>query len=297
VKPRLRFWGVRGSFPSAHPNCRVLGGNTACLQLEWLGQSLIIDAGTGIRSLGKQLLGQGAPLHLLISHPHWDHIQGLPHFAPLYCEGTRLHVHSLQRAVKLRSLLESQQSGPFCATPLGQLPCQLSFQEWEEGQCFRVGDFEVEAWRLNHPGTCSGFRIRCGEFVFAYVSDVAPSQDYLLADPWPGQPPRQQALEQLYENQLRLMDRADAVVYDTFFTAELYAQRSHWGHSTLEQALEAAERAGARHLFMFHHNSELSDHQQQRRLDKAKRPAGLSVELAREGDQWALQPGLIHRCA
>lgn len=289
MNPELSFWGVRGSFPAALPSCRLLGGNTACLQVEWQGHQLILDAGSGIRKLGQHLLSQDSeqPIHLLLSHPHWDHLQGFPFFAPAYLESTRLHVHSIKRQVTMKELLTAQQESTFFPVPLEGLACELHFHEWEEGERFSLGPFLIETWRLNHPGVCSGWRIHAGEFVIAYVSDVAPSSDHLLADPLPGNLTRQQSLLRLYENQLRLAENADIVIYDTCFTQEQYAERSHWGHSTLSQALEVCERCKVPLLFTFHHNAEIDDQVQMARAQQASQPS-LEVRAGQEGQRYSL---------
>lgn len=295
----MRFWGVRGSFPSVLPSCRLLGGNTSCLELEWQGHHLIVDAGTGIRKLGERLIEHPSqhPIHLLISHPHWDHIQGFPFFAPAYSPEVQLQVHSLRRSSKIRSLLAAQQQQAFFSTPLDEMQSELRFHEWEESETFSAGPFRVETWRLNHPGVCSGFRIQVGpDFVVAYVSDVAPSTDYLLAESLPGRPGREEALQQLQDNQFRLADRADVVIYDTFFTPDQYLQRSHWGHSTLDHAAAICSNSGARNLFMFHHNSELTDLEQMERVRSFQAPEGLAIHLAKEGDRFELQPGELRPC-
>ncbi|MFN8606606.1 MAG: MBL fold metallo-hydrolase [Vulcanimicrobiota bacterium] len=281
----MRFWGVRGSFPAALPGCRTLGGNTACIEVEWQGHHLILDAGTGIRKLGEQLVARPPeqPLQLLLTHPHWDHIQGFPFFAPAYSPRFQVNIHSLRRKNKLKHLLSDQQQATFFSIPLARMESELSFHEWEEGETFQAGVFQVQTWMLNHPGVCSGFRVQMGQKVLAYISDVAPSTDYLLADALPGRPTRQQALKRLFENQLRLADKADTVIYDTFFTPQQYEQRSHWGHSTLEQAIDVCKRCKVKNLFMFHHNAEIDDAQQFERLQQCTLPKGLKVFAAQEG--------------
>lgn len=296
--PRLRFWGVRGSFPAALPGCRQLGGNTACIELEWQGYHLIVDSGTGIRKLGERLIANppGTPLHLLLSHPHWDHIQGFPFFAPAYSEEMTLRVHSLRRTTSMRSLLSDQQRATYFSTPLEKMQSDLSFLEWEEGEVFRPGPFEVVTWRLNHPGICSGFRIRMDDYILAYISDVAPCHEYLLADPLPGNPTQQEALRRLHENQFRLAEGAQSVIYDTFFTPQQYSQRSHWGHSTPEHALEVCQSCNNQNLFLFHHNSEIDDSHQWERLQHLAIPPTLTVTPAQEGPCYKLVPGKLQPC-
>lgn len=283
--PRVRFWGVRGSFPASRPGCRLLGGNTPCVQVEWGGHHLVIDAGTGVRKLGEQL-PPGSRVDLMISHAHWDHIQGFPFFRPAYDPQAQLRVHSLERPVPIESLLRDQQEATYFPVPLEDMQSHLSFHQWSDGEEVEAGPFRVRLQRLNHPGVCSGFRVQAGDLSLAYVCDVAPSRDHLMAE-WAGAPPREAALKLLYENQLRLADGADVMIYDTFFTPEQYRERSHWGHSTLEDGLEVQQQSLAGELVMFHHNAEMDDEMQ---LARAAGHSGVRVaaenqwfELARRG--------------
>ena len=299
MNPKLRFWGVRGSFPASIPTCRSLGGNTSCVQLEWQGQQLILDAGTGIRRLGQAYLEQppASPLHLVISHPHWDHIQGFPFFAPAHRQGFELHVHSLRRPTSMQRLLADQQQATFFSISLEELEGHLDFHEHDEGEVLKIGPFEVQLYQVNHPGICTGFRIRMGDCVMAYLSDVAPISEHMLADHLPQGWSQERSSQHLWDNQLRLMDGADYVIYDTFFTPEQYSQRSHWGHSTPEQGIQACRTAGARSMFFFHHNAELTDEFQVHRLAQLQRDHEFPMVLAREGDSYSLTAGGSLVCA
>lgn len=298
----LTFWGVRGSFPVARPHVRRFGGNTACVQITLGGRHLIVDAGTGIRRLGLKLMEEGAPpgpLTLLVSHPHWDHIQGFPYFEPAYHPEADISIYSIHRHEdKLESLFSGQQHIAFFPTPLEKLPSRVRFLEMPEGEVHPVGDLRVTTWRLNHSGITSGYRIEGGGAVVAYVCDVAPSRDLLLAEPDPVMP-EGRYLEYLFENQLRLADGADAVIYDTFFTAAEYADRKHWGHSTVEDAVEICRLAGARDLFMFHHNPERTD-DELAALYEARRgfgdERGVAIRVAAEGQTWVVREGRLATC-
>ncbi|MBI3928022.1 MAG: hypothetical protein HY319_20940, partial [Armatimonadetes bacterium] len=202
---------------------------------------------------------------------HWDHIQGFPFFAPAYSEKYRLKVHSVRRPhPSMRDLLSHQQDVNFFPVPLSSLESHLEFVQMEEAESYSMGPFRVSCRRLNHPGITAGFRIEHGDDVVAYVSDVAPSRDLLLAE-HVGSGSEETILECLYENQLALADRATVVIYDTFFTPDAYQERKHWGHSTTQDAVEACKRAGARHLFLFHHNPDRNDQElaTQLELDRA----------------------------
>lgn len=298
----LTFWGVRGSYPVARPHVRRYGGNTPCLEITMGGQHLVVDAGTGIRRLGLKLMQESTPpppLTLLVSHPHWDHIQGFPYFEPAYHPDVDISIYSIYREEDtLESLLSGQQHIAFFPTPLEKLPSTVRFRELGEGVTQELQGFRVTTWQLNHPGITSGYRIEREGAVVAYVTDVAPSRDMLLADPVPGLS-ENAFLGRLFENQLRLADGADAVIYDTFFTPEEYAERRHYGHSTLQDAVEICRLAGARNLFMFHHSPERSDDDLQALYESSAglgEAYGIKIHVATEGETWALQEGRLATC-
>lgn len=300
----LTFWGVRGSFPVARPHVRRFGGNTACVELQAHGHHLIIDAGTGIRKLGEHIASNGGasnPLTLLISHTHWDHIQGFPFFAPAYSNRYTLNVHSVTRPHEtLQELLSQQQDQNFFPVSLHSLQSSLHFYEMNEATDYTIGPFTVSCLRLNHPGISSGFRVECDGLVVAYVSDVAPSRDNILLAEHYAYGTERVALEQLYSNQLDLSEGADAVIYDTMFTPDQYHDRKHWGHSTPEDGANACKQAGASSLFMFHHNPDTSDEEleeQLRNLRSRHQANGFSVHAAQEGTRWRIEAGGAQRCA
>ena len=298
---KFTFWGVRGSFPTSRPESRVLGGNTSCISLEAEGHLLVLDAGSGIRRLGDQLMNstQGRPpIDILFSHAHWDHILGFPHFSPAYSERFSLRLHSVRRLNStLQQLLSYQQESGFFPVSLDRLSCELSYAEMDEGETTRVGPFTVTARRLNHPGIAAGFRVQYGENVFAYVSDVAPSRDILMADTLPWSETQSGDLKRLYENQLHLARNADVVVYDTFFTPQQYQERKHWGHSTAEDGIQLCREAQAKNLFIFHHNPEISDAIQiERQQDLQATEDSVKLHLSQELESYSFERGELKKC-
>lgn len=297
----LTFWGVRGSFPVAKPHVRGFGGNTACVHLQKDDFHLIIDAGTGIRGLGAHLVKNGPlsqKVNLLISHTHWDHIQGFPFFAPAYSEDFALTVHSVFRPRhSVKELLTVQQDQNFFPVPLSHLKADIHFELLHEYQRQQMGPFAVSCRRLNHPGVSAGFRVECEDAIIAYVSDLAPP-DLLLAEAL-GEDTEAKKLERLHQNQLELADGADVVIYDTMFTPEEYQDRKHWGHSTPDHGIEACLKAGANHLFFFHHNPDTPDEELQARVDHyqaLQKGNGLTIRAAQEKVCFQVHKGRCEPC-
>lgn len=237
----IRFWGVRGSIATPGAETARVGGNTSCVEVRAGASRIILDAGTGLRPLGNQLLAEGTvDATILLSHLHWDHIQGIPFFAPLYVPGTRLHVVSGGASGDARAALCAQMSNPMFPVDLGELPSQLSFLAVKERQRFVVGEAEVTVARGNHPDPVFAYRIEHAGRAVVYATDT---EHYRCVDP-----------------RLRALARdADVLIYDAQYLPREYAgeggpSRVGWGHSTWEAAVELAEAAGVGELLLFHHD-------------------------------------------
>jgi phosphoribosyl 1,2-cyclic phosphodiesterase len=275
---RVRFWGVRGSFPVPGPDTNRYGGNTSCVGVRVGddGPFIIIDAGTGLRKLGKEMMqsdwGRGTgTAHLLVSHTHWDHIQGLPFFAPLYHRGNKFFVYARQRDdTHLRAVFASQTDSPYFPVPFENVQADVAFRELVEGARFEIGPVKVSCTRLNHPWIAIAYRLEHAGRSVCYVTDTAPFRDILIEQefirtpPQPGDPlkPEDAAkLEKMRDGVVRLCEGADLVIYDTQFTPEEYRVRPHWGHSCPDDAIEIARAAGAKTVCLFHHAPERTDAQ------------------------------------
>ena len=296
---RIRFWGVRGSFPVPGPTTNRYGGNTPCVQVcPNDGTILIIDAGTGIRKLGQELMagpcGQGqGTVHLLISHTHWDHIQGIPFFAPLYVKGNRINIYARQRDVHLRTVFASQNEDPYFPVGLDEVAAEVSYTALVEGQVFTAGGAQVRCARLNHPFIAIGYRVDADGGSLAYVSDTAPfdrilfGHEFMATRPDLDAPPPAGDAEKLHamrQDVVELCRDADLVIFDTMFRMPEYLARPHWGHSSPEHALELAAEAGARSLALFHHAPDRDDDEVDGDLEAARAAAGACTVLAaREG--------------
>jgi phosphoribosyl 1,2-cyclic phosphodiesterase len=293
---KVRFWGVRGSFPVPGQRTNRYGGNTSCVEVRPNGgDPIVIDAGTGIRRLGKQLMldafgdGRGTA-HLLISHTHWDHIQGLPFFSPLYKRGNTLHLFARQRDdTHLRAVFESQTEEPYFPVPMASLKAEICFHELMEGQSFDIGKARISCTRLNHPWIAIAYRIDVDGASLVYASDTAPFRDILLEHEFIAKPPvlggpldpRDAAkLWAMRESLLRLCQGVDLLIYDTQFTTEEYRSRPHWGHSTPDDAIEIALEARVKALVLYHHAPARSDDEQDAILDVCRiKLAGAPFEV------------------
>jgi phosphoribosyl 1,2-cyclic phosphodiesterase len=286
------FRGVRGTLPVTHAEYLRYGGNTPCLQVRAGTEALLIDAGTGIRAAGDELTaGATRPIHLLLSHAHWDHIQGFPHFAPLYDPDARVTVYGPRHPSRaLRDLLGDQQLPGFCPTPLAGLPARLEFVELDDGQALAAGPARVLCRRLNHPGVVCGYRVEHGGRVLAYLCDVDVATPLLLADGLPADSPerRQEQVERLRQGARELAEGADLLVVDSFFLPDEYA--ADWGHGRPDDAVRLAVDCRARRLALFHHRPERTDAELDRLAAAGIATAGGRVEVfvAAEGMELSL---------
>jgi len=283
---KVRFWGVRGSIPVPGRSTNRYGGNTSCVEVRPRGAwPIVIDAGTGIRRLGKQLMegafGQGAgTAHILISHTHWDHIQGMPFFSPLYRSGNKLHVFARQQAdTHLQAVFASQTEDPYFPVGLTALEADIEFHELVEGARFDLGKTRVSCTRLNHPWVAMAYRLDCDGAAVVYCSDTAPFSDILLEHEFVAQPPVLGAplsprvaakLAEMRAGVIGLCQGADLLIYDTQFTIDEYRQRPHWGHSTPDDALIIAREAKVKTLCLYHHAPMRTDEAQDAILMAAK---------------------------
>lgn len=277
----VTFWGTRGSIPTPGAATARYGGNTPCISVEAAGGHLVIlDAGTGIRGLGTQLVERqngAVKAEILLSHTHWDHIQGLPHFRPFFAPGNAVRIHgSRQGTTSLEAILRQQMDPAVFPVPLDALSARLTVEEVEPGE-FTVGEFRVRAMKLRHPGTTLGFRLtpKAGGSSMAYVTDneLGPGGQYGTSATW-----RQEFV--------KFLGGVDLLIHDAMYTpAELDTHRG-WGHSSYEEAVALAHEAGAKRLVLFHHEPEHADAAMDELLAlarKAARGRGLDVSAAQEG--------------
>ena len=244
---QVRFWGVRGSLASSGPHTAKVGGNTSCVEVRCGGETIIFDCGTGLRALGQALVREGAVrASLFVSHYHWDHIAGLPFFAPAYDGRSELTLYGATRKGKdVRQILSGQMVDPYFPVDLGAFNARLRFVPLHNGGTAAVGPATVRAAELCHPGGSLGFRLECGGRTLVYATDFEHGTD---------------ADERLVE----LARDADLMIFDAQYTPAEYDEpgarsKKGWGHSTYEVGAGIAERAGVKQLALFHHAPERDD--------------------------------------
>ncbi len=244
----IRFWGVRGSVPSPGPATAGVGGNTSCVEVRCRDRIVILDAGTGIRGVGDALLAAGpVKATLVFSHVHWDHIQGLPFFAPLYMPTTELDLYGAPEDQTLREVLQTQIAAPTFPVGLDQSPATLRYHRIPTGEQFDIEPFRVRTALLNHPNGVHGIRLECEGRSMVYATDTEHAADGSI----------DQALVELARG-------ADVLVYDAQFTPDEYTgavgfPRVGWGHSTWVEGVRIARAADVGKLVLFHHDPSHDD--------------------------------------
>jgi phosphoribosyl 1,2-cyclic phosphodiesterase len=269
---RLAIWGCRGSIASAGPDTVRYGGNTACAQvIAEDGTTIILDAGTGIRRLGASMTDPERPIHILLSHLHLDHIQGLGFFAPLFRTDCEIHVWGPpSTTADLRTRLTAYLSPPLFPVRIRDLRSRVEFHDAGR-QPWTIGSLSVRAASILHPGPTLGYRIEDADGqALVYMPDHEPALGGSEAPRW--------------TSGHGLAANADLLVHDAQYTDDEYRQRIGWGHSSIGQTVAFARRAGVRQLVLFHHDPEHDDEWLDRLVDEARADSGdLDLSAAQEG--------------
>jgi phosphoribosyl 1,2-cyclic phosphodiesterase len=297
---KVTYWGVRGSYPTPGAATVRYGGHTSCVQVEVEGKApVILDAGTGMRALGRHLragpLGKGAgSANVLITHLHWDHIQGLPFFDPVFVRGNRLNIYARSgRGTRLSDAIAGVAGDAVFPVVFRELPANFKFLPVTPGEPFEADGLKVTPIALNHPGTSTGYRIDHGGRSVSYITDTSPfdriryKRNYAKGAPKRLSPSDRRFLAKMRRTLVAAIHRTDLLIYDTTYTDEEYEKVPHWGHGTPRQALEIAREAHANTLVLFHHAPNRSDDEMDRMLaDTIELAAdtGVAIEAARQGD-------------
>jgi phosphoribosyl 1,2-cyclic phosphodiesterase/CheY-like chemotaxis protein len=286
---QVKFWGVRGSIPTPGPGTVRYGGNTSCVEVRAGGKILILDAGTGLRLLGQHLAaefnGQPLDLTLLLTHTHWDHIQGLPFFLPVYQPESHLRILGYEGARHgLDNVLTSQMESPYFPVTLSQVPANVQIEELKDLN-FNIGEMRVQAWFANHPGICVGYRLFTpgGSVVFFPDNESHAGHRHSKA-----QDAAQIFAEQEQQKLVQFLHGADLLIMDAQYNREEYQKHIGWGHGCLDDVVALAISAQVKRLYLFHHDPDHDDAKIDQMVALAReivteQKASLLVEAASEG--------------
>jgi phosphoribosyl 1,2-cyclic phosphodiesterase len=242
----IQFWGVRGSIPSPGATTMRYGGNTSCVSIQLAtGRRLILDAGTGIRQLGQCIANDDSDLFILLSHPHWDHIQGLPFFQPLYEPSRRIYLFTTPCGETLWCTALEQMDGAHFPVKADTLPSQ-TYCITRDVMTF-LGDqgFNISHIAANHPGGSTGYRLEEDGYAVVYLTDNELEPPY--------------AKTTSFESFVEFCWQADVLIHDAQYLESDMPQKHGWGHSLVSQVRELAAAAEVKHLVLFHHDPERTD--------------------------------------
>jgi phosphoribosyl 1,2-cyclic phosphodiesterase len=257
---RVKFWGVRGSTPTPQPENMRYGGNTSCVEVRVGEQLYIFDCGTGFRVLGQQLQDEFGekklPLsaHVFVSHFHWDHIQGIPFFRPLYDRAdSQFLFHCSSRTRSLKQVMDEQMASPYFPVNLSQMRAQQKFYDIDCGRLTLDDGVQIQTSWLNHPQGCMGFRMETKDGVVVYATDNEPG-------------------DAAFDKSVRkLAEGADVLIYDAQYLPEEYAaEKRGWGHSHWREAVNVVMESGAKELVLFHHDPDHNDRVIDKIVDHAR---------------------------
>ena len=292
---RIKFWGVRGSIPIPGRSTVRYGGNTSCVEVRADGEIIVLDAGSGIRLLGlaldKEFGSRSMKLTLLITHTHWDHIQGLPFFSPVYNQKNLIRVLGYEGArAGLATILASQMETPFFPVSLRELPGHLAIEELREME-FQIGKVQVRSKFANHPGICVGYRLFTSSGSIAFFPDNEPYEQLKLQLASRDGISEHEARDFAAAERAKMVDflqDCNVAILDSQYADDEYAKHIGWGHSSLSSVVALALDADVHKLLLFHHDPSHDDQVLDKMAECARalvRKSGKSLEVgpAREG--------------
>jgi phosphoribosyl 1,2-cyclic phosphodiesterase len=275
---KISIRGVRGSIPTTGPDTTQYGGNTSCTVVSEDDCILVLDGGSGMQKFNLPVNTALKRIDILLTHLHFDHIQGLGFFIPFYNPAVEVHIWGPASNVSLHSRLSRYLSPPLFPVLLRDLPCKLVMHEIENSS-FEIGHFKIESRYVIHPGPTVGFRITGKQAVFTYIPDHEPALGMLVRD-----------VDKKWISGMALALDADLLLHDAQYSAEEYKKKFGWGHSSMDDAVKFASLAGVKHLLLAHHDPSHNDEQLNELFTDLKKRSNCSLkyELAVEGTSYEL---------
>ena len=268
----VQYWGVHGTLPAPGPAYTRYGGNTPCVSVEVAGEPLtIFDCGSGIKKLSDRVMEHAAERfsgRIFISHTHWDHINTVPFFAPLYLRGNQIELFGpYQGDLTIERAISAQMESVYFPVTVREFGARLVFRDLRE-ETLEFGPLRVDTMLLRHPGYCLGYKLSCRERKVCYITD---NELYLPTDP------RHDA--RYVQSLADFVRHADVLITDTTYRDHEYPSKVDWGHSCVSQVADLAARAGVKRLHLFHHDPDQTDAYIDAKLDETRQ------ELARLGSK------------
>lgn len=300
----IKFWGTRGSIAVPSPETLRYGGNTTCVELRADGEIIVLDGGSGIRPLGvaldREFQARPIKLSLLITHAHWDHIQGFPFFKPAYDSKNEIRIFGFDGAgATFREIMAEPMRAPFFPITMRELSAQMNINKLNEMK-FSLGKLDIHAAFVNHPGVCVGYRIFTSAGSVGFVPDHEPYEFYLHAARG-----KQLSAEEVKEiatekhaGLVQFLRGSDILILDTQYTDQEYKKHIGWGHGSVSSAVSLALEAEVQTLFLFHHDPSHDDEMVDTMVESARELAmrsgsHLEVAGAQQGTEILLEPRKI----
>jgi len=298
--PRIKFWGTRGSIAVPSPDTLRYGGNTTCVELRADGEIIVLDAGSGIRPLGialdREFQARPIRLSLLITHAHWDHIQGFPFFKPAYDSKNEIRIFGFDGAgATFREIMAEPMKSPFFPITMRELSAKMDINKLNEMK-FSLGKLDIHAAFVNHPGVCAGYRIFTSGGSIAFLPDHEPYEFFLHTARGKQLNPEQarEIAADQHAALVQFLRGSDILILDTQYTDQEYTTHIGWGHGSISSAVSLALEAEVQTLLLFHHDPNHDDEMVDTMVESArelviKSGSHLEVAGAQQGSEILLE--------